>query len=1337
MPADQTPSSGQDGILWDGAMIPVSAPLSYVPCKGEAGIKAGGTFLPLEPLNKIIRFDDMPVVTTTLPINRSAPWIDQSGVTAATPCIAPYDWSLSAANRTLILDTDPTVPANGNPGLLLASKTAGIADQEVTRAAGAFRIGDVYTIKTVGTTDFRQVGAANNNVGTTFTCSAVGYGTGTVKVTVASTALVNGRSYTILTTGADTDFTMLGAANNNAGTTFVATNWGWTTPGTGKVSGTIMGWDIEPGNTYTIVTVAGTDFTMVGAPNNNVGTTFVATDWGWDLSGSGTVSGTFSKDSIQPGETYTIFSLGANVSNFTLIGAADNNVGTTFTATGWTPGSGTATTVITAGSFVYGATYTIVSAGTTDFTALGAADNAPNTVFINNNPKGNGNGVATMFTASGAAEIIWTYGSSPVDPQPTLRTSAAVGTVFTAGVPFIPGTAGSTVNGTLKVRSYRYGLQLSGVASYSVRVKVGKSLAVWSKIASTLTLSTPTSGATIKYSVDGSTPTLTYSAPLSITDTTTVKWFATKASMVDSDTWTAVIPFADAEGPDDFSVTSISTLPAIGADQNTTVNVALQFQRKADWYISPSGTGDGLTSSTPGSAAAIFGLNTATGKARGTRYINMQKSNSTVYLAPSWGGDITGLTFRYSLEGGANFSTYTSGDLVPAAPGRVWAKLIRADSTDATRLICQPWYMGTGTGVQIRSQWSLAAQTLTLTYEPTPFVPEDISMLYSLDGSTPNLPYTGPITLLSDCTPKVKAVHVANADNRNDFATATAVYTLAAITIASTADYNNTADATWAAVVTPPSWDKYYYTQPDVIWACEGEYNPPTTAATACFSNYVPGANGVILRGGYSTDFKARDVRTYHTLFKAKKWTASPHDLVNTYIIYSPAGTLDGLYLESEIAVNDPADNSSAANAWVAQPYVATYVFNCHISMSGEFPGGNLYNPQNEYLVTINAAGTAYGGAYYCTATYDFTVAAAKRGVDFGSGPPIGSGSVQGGPGPSNTYSFALGNGASYYSDLTVIIAMGDGGRGGDAGPDAVGDVVYGQGGKGGHAHLTVSAATYTGGTTTLNITGGNGGRGGDAGSARVYTWGGSGGDSSIGITVSGYPGTSNATVTSGNGGVGGNAAWDRTYSEDGVAGAGGSASVTATCPNGTNVVCSAGNGGDAGTRNPTWDNSSNNYLQGGGSSSCVAALNGGAVNTTLSSGAAGKYMTGYKLYPPDRTDINPNSYDGTTRCVLNCQPLTGMTLRGSATCGATRNPAADARLAYWVALPLAPVFFLPGDFQFSEGVPYGAGNPVRVNAVAPSTIGWYSGTVDSNGAPLSGYETPRGTGVALGRYWE
>ena len=85
-----------------------------------------------------------------------------------------------------------------------------------------FVIGTEYTIATVGTTDFTLIGAANNNVGTVFTATGVGTGTGTATY---------GTSYTIATVddglgGATTDFTLIGAADNNIGTVFKATGIG-------------------------------------------------------------------------------------------------------------------------------------------------------------------------------------------------------------------------------------------------------------------------------------------------------------------------------------------------------------------------------------------------------------------------------------------------------------------------------------------------------------------------------------------------------------------------------------------------------------------------------------------------------------------------------------------------------------------------------------------------------------------------------------------------------------------------------------------------------------------------------------------------------------------------------------------------------------------------------------------------------------------------------------------------------------------------------------------------------------------------------------------------------
>lgn len=49
-----------------------------------------------------------------------------------------------------------------------------------TITAGDFVVGNNYQILTVGTTDFTAIGADNNTIGTTFTATGVGSGTGTV-----------------------------------------------------------------------------------------------------------------------------------------------------------------------------------------------------------------------------------------------------------------------------------------------------------------------------------------------------------------------------------------------------------------------------------------------------------------------------------------------------------------------------------------------------------------------------------------------------------------------------------------------------------------------------------------------------------------------------------------------------------------------------------------------------------------------------------------------------------------------------------------------------------------------------------------------------------------------------------------------------------------------------------------------------------------------------------------------------------------------------------------------------------------------------------------------------
>ena len=82
------------------------------------------------------------------------------------------------------------------------------SSREITVTAGSYDTGAVYTIKTVGSTDFTLIGAPDNNIGTTFTATGPGVGTGEA-TTDSLLVLVNGTPTNIQlsngwTTGDDT-----------------------------------------------------------------------------------------------------------------------------------------------------------------------------------------------------------------------------------------------------------------------------------------------------------------------------------------------------------------------------------------------------------------------------------------------------------------------------------------------------------------------------------------------------------------------------------------------------------------------------------------------------------------------------------------------------------------------------------------------------------------------------------------------------------------------------------------------------------------------------------------------------------------------------------------------------------------------------------------------------------------------------------------------------------------------------------------------------------------------------------------------------------------------------
>jgi hypothetical protein len=136
-------------------------------------------------------------------------------------------------------------------------------------------IGQTYIIESIGTTDFRLIGASKNVLGVVFTATAVGTGTGTASLTTFGGITAN-EIYYVTSVIDNYSFTMSTVSNPTA---FNVTA---TTASTAVTAGFVV-----IGNTYTITTLGNTDFTAIGASVNQVGVSFVATNIG---AGTGTAT---------------------------------------------------------------------------------------------------------------------------------------------------------------------------------------------------------------------------------------------------------------------------------------------------------------------------------------------------------------------------------------------------------------------------------------------------------------------------------------------------------------------------------------------------------------------------------------------------------------------------------------------------------------------------------------------------------------------------------------------------------------------------------------------------------------------------------------------------------------------------------------------------------------------------------------------------------------------------------------------------------------------------------------------------------------------------------------
>lgn len=230
-----------------------------------------------------------------------------------------------------------------------ASQNVAIGDDALlnvgqTVTAGAFVIGESYTIQSAGTTVFTIIGAADNNPGTVFTATGVGAGTGTASsntsdnIGVGQLSLQSNQSGTLnVSLGRQSQqLNRLGSSNISAGYISLYENiCSDSNVAIGERALQLVGTNTAAGSfvtgvSYTIITVGSTDFTLIGAANNNIGTVFTATGAGAGTgaaapnANNNTAVGDRAGDTIVTGTNNTIIGAtadtGAALTNTTAVG---------------------------------------------------------------------------------------------------------------------------------------------------------------------------------------------------------------------------------------------------------------------------------------------------------------------------------------------------------------------------------------------------------------------------------------------------------------------------------------------------------------------------------------------------------------------------------------------------------------------------------------------------------------------------------------------------------------------------------------------------------------------------------------------------------------------------------------------------------------------------------------------------------------------------------------------------------------------------------------------------------------------------------------------------------
>lgn len=936
------------------------------------------------------------------------------------------------------------------------------------------------------------------------------------------------------------------------------------------------------------------------------------------------------------------------------------------------------------------------------------------------------------------------------------------------GTPFIPSIG--TLSGLLLIQGYKRGLQMSvttdpttlgtfnGVGGVPVVAKIGKVTATWDSEAKELTLSSPTPNALFRYSkesdpvlaaaissYEGTSPAAyfraltdpglvngdiirftgdvplpwireafagyevrdvqevggayyfnlsdsvggaavvpmesassltfdrTYSSALSVLGSDVVSFFAERGGSVASDSFVVAIQYADEAPPASF-VTNFWSAPYVEPD-NTTVETVVMFQRNPDWYCSPDGGGTGLTPDSPATLDYVCGDSVAWGVAYRSMTITFTwTAGSTKKFSLAAAGDVpSGYKLYYGL--GVAPDTLYSVAVAVTTPTEIQYEIRLTDGTTKISEVFRTFVPGTGT-TAITAEWDDVEKTLTLTGAP-----EDATILCDTTVN-PTAEYLGPITVEKTSIYYIKMIY-----KTGQVIAYTDAKAVTEVDPTVTESFSTEYTLTW----TTPAFTFVGIRAGDVVWACEGYYVPATPA------RYFRTKGDVILRGGFNSDFTERNTATYKSYINT-----TTTKRYNIYQDGSGSGMIDGFHADACTGYTTYYDSSPYRGpTWL---FAGHHLKDCHVTIDeSDLPGGTK-NGGTAPQYRLGVFGGYYSGCtcHDCTCDISMTVLDGEDVVD-----PT----LDGESGGSNFLALWIfasidrsGGTPPFPFGCTATVSLNSG-SGGDGGIGHVSPFLL-RPGVGGST--SAQFYCYGAGTSTeidFECVSGDVGTGGHY-TDHVGDSAGSGNTSaSCVMTVKGFSDVV-GTVESGLGGS--------------LSSGGDSIASLTSASFGTNISEEyTVTAGDAVAP----------FSLGSCQSKATISRTGGRTRSTsimlVQSGEVGGSSVGsWSILHNGEIGYLPSSLDLTT-------------INGGGCPGYDRT---------WISQTITPCFFDPNTLALSEATPtVGTGtslsstpvNAVRVNAITGQTTGWYSGTVNSNGAPLDGYETPKGTGVALGRYWE